>query len=207
MDPAFQDQFQRTLDVAARTGAAWTPKGAIHLWWTSRQRSPRRPTRSFHGCLGAWWRCLCGFCQLLGVAMGSLTKSRSPSALTRQKNGGGHGLAWLLGFVLFMLGPIVLSPCFPWPVGRASTSERGEFVGLEITVRFWADPTLAKPEGDRLLRGCRSPGQGFALPAAVILNAKLRGVEAFWLRGTSPTFWRAWAWRCCGHGCFDLKVA
>ena len=57
VDPAFQDQFQRTLDVALRTGVTWTPK-----WSNSPLGGPtasslhwRRPVR-FHGCLGAWWR-------------------------------------------------------------------------------------------------------------------------------------------------------
>ena len=49
-------------------------------------------------------------------------------------------------------------------------------------------------------------GQGFALLAAVILNAKLRGVEAFRAAWYLPAFWLAWVWRCCGHGCSALTA-
>ena len=89
-------------------------------------------------------------------------------------------LPWVLGFVLFMLGPIVLSLLLS--VARwASTRWRRPICWPgELSRDSWGRPNLlAKPQGNRLLRGVvGSFGQG-ALLAAVILNAKLRGVEAF----------------------------
>ena len=188
VDPAFQDQFQRTLDVALRTG------GDVDIqveqftsWWTNRQQSPLAPTRSFSRM--PWGMVAIVFCGILTSFLVwqwfSLTKSRSPSALTRQEERAGWlmVLPWLLGFVLFMLGPIVLSLLLSVARWKGiDTLGTAEFVGLgNYREILGADPTFWQSLKVTVYYAVLSVplGQGFALLAAVILNAKLRGVEAF----------------------------
>ena len=188
VDPAFQDQFQRALDVALRTGGdVETQVEQFTSWWTNRQQSPLAPTRSFPRM--PWGMVAFVFCGILASFLVwqwvSLAKSRSPSALTRQEERAGWlmVLPWLLGFALFMLGPIVLSLLLSVARWKGiDTLGTAEFVGLgNYREILGADPTFWQSLKVTVYYAVLSVplGQGFALLAAVVLNAKLRGVEAF----------------------------
>ena len=188
IDPAFQDQFQRTLDVALRTGGDVDEQVAtFDRWWTARQASPLAPTRSFPrmpwGIIGL---VIAGLVAALGVMKWIwLSQTRPESQLARREERAGWLMVmpWILGFLLFMLGPIVLSLLLSLARWKGiDTLATAEYVGLgnyrEIIV---ADPTFIRSlEVTTYYALLAVPiGQGFALLAAVILNAGLRGVEAF----------------------------
>ena len=82
---------------------------------------------------GGGWSLLGSLPSFLVWQWVSLTKSRSPSALTRQEERAGWlmVLPWVLGFVLFMLGPIVLSLLLSVARWKGiDTLGTAEFVGL-----------------------------------------------------------------------------
>ncbi len=188
VDPAFQDRFQRTLDVALRTGGDVDAQvDDFDSWWRDRQASPLAPTRSFP--VMPWSSIALGLAAV--VATAGLVKwiwlwrTRPASAMTRHEERVGWLMVapWMIGFWLFMLGPIVLS--FLLSLARwkgIDTLGTAEFVGLGNYREILAnDPSFRRSlEVTVYYAVIAVPlGQIFALLAAVILNAKLRGVEAF----------------------------
>ena len=119
-------------------------------WWANRQQSPLAPTRSFPRM--PWEMVALVFAGILASLLVwqwvSLTKSRSPSALTRQEERAGWCmvLPWVLGFVLFMLGPSVLSLLLSVARWKGiDTLGTAEFVGLgNYREILGADPPFGK---------------------------------------------------------------
>ena len=188
VDPAFQDQFQRTLDVALRTGGDVDAQvDAFETWWRDRQDSPLAPTRSFPRM--PWNAILLGASLLVATAgvvkWFWLWRTRPDSALARREERAGWLMAapWSVGFLLFMLVPIVLS--FMLSLARwqgIDTLDTAEYVGFGNYREILAtDPTFQRSlvvTGYYALLAVPT-GQVFALLAAIILNARLRGVEIF----------------------------
>ncbi|MEE2896716.1 MAG: extracellular solute-binding protein [Planctomycetota bacterium] len=188
IDPAFQDQFQRTLDVALRTGGDVDAQvDSFDAWWTGRQASPLAPTRSFPrmpwGSIG-----LVVLALVATVAVAKwiwLVRTRPESMLARREERAGWlmVLPWALGFALFMLGPIVLSLLLSLSRWKGiDTLGTAEYVGLGNYREIIAnDPSFLRSLQVTTYYAILSVplGQVFALLAAVVLNAKLRGVEAF----------------------------
>ena len=188
VDPAFQDQFQRTLDVAARTGGSVdTQVDQLTSWWANRQQSPLAPTRSFPRM--PWGMVALVFAGILASFLVwqwvSLTKSRSPSALTRQEERGlVHGVALGARICAVHAGAnCAFFVAFGGPLeGHRHAGDGGVCWAGELSRDSWGRPHLfwQSLKVTVYYAVLSVPlGQGFALLAAVILNAKLRGVEAF----------------------------
>ena len=135
-----------------------------------------------------WGVLLVGLLLLLVILVLVLWRRRSPaSASTAQRSEERSGfllvLPWLAGFLVFMAGPIVLSLVLAlsrWNgLGPLSTAE---FVGLGNFNRiFLEDQTFwqsLKVTGYYVLLAVPL-GQVFALLVALLLNARLRGIEFF----------------------------
>ena len=188
IDPAFQDQFQRTLDVALRTGGDVDEQvAAFDEWWAARQASPLAPTRSFPrmpwGVIGLVIAAVVAGLGLIKWIWLARTRPESDLARREERAGWLMVMPWVLGFVLFMLGPIVLSLLLSLARWKGiDTLATAEYVGIgnyrEIVVD---DPTFLRSLQVTAYYAILAVplGQVFALVAAVILNAGLRGVEAF----------------------------
>ncbi len=188
IDPAFQDQFQRTMDVALRTGGDVDGQiEAFDQWWAARRTSPLAPTRAFPrmpwGIIGL---VMAGLVAALGIAKWTwLARTRPESDLARREERAGWFMVmpWILGFVFFMLGPIVLSLLLSLARWKGiDTLETAEYVGLgNYREILSADPTFLRSLQVTAYYAILAVplGQVFALLAAVVLNARLRGVEAF----------------------------
>ena len=188
VDPAFQDQFQRTLDVALRTGGEVDAQvDAFETWWRDRQASPLAPTRAFPRMP---WNAILLAAALVVATLGVakwiwLWRTRPESAIARREEWSGWLMAapWCLGFLLFMLVPIVLSLILSLARWRGiDTLATAEYVGLgNYREILGTDPTFQRSLIVTAYYALLAvpTGQVFALLAAVILNARLRGVEAF----------------------------
>lgn len=188
IDPAFQDQLQRTLDVALRTGGDVAEQAAeLEGWWNDRRNSPLAPSREFSTMPWGW--IIIGTVMVfacVGLVVGvRMRASRPASAQARAEERAGWLMAspWMLGFVIFLAGPILLSLFLSFARWKGlDTIAAAEFVGLaNYQVILGEDETFLQSLKVTVYYALLAVplGQGFALLAAVILNARIRGVEFF----------------------------
>ena len=186
LDREFSLQFSRWMDLTLRSNRDLDQSlEGFDLWWKRKQASPLSG-QDFAPM--PWGVLLVGLLLLLVILVLIFWRRRSPaSASTAQRSEERSGfllvLPWLAGFLVFMAGPIVLSLVLAlsrWNgLGPLSTAE---FVGLGNFNRiFLEDQTFwqsLKVTGYYVLLAVPL-GQVFALLVALLLNARLRGIEFF----------------------------
>ena len=188
LDPAFQDQFQRTLDVALRTGKdVQVQVDALDAWWTDRRESPLAPSRSFPRM--PWLEIGLGLSAILLIGVVIIviwlraTRPDSRQAVIEERAGWLMVSPWILGFLLFLAGPILLSLLLSFARWKGlDTIAAAEFVGLaNYRVIFGEDATFLESLRVTVYYAIIAVplGQIFALLAAVILNTRVRGVELY----------------------------
>ena len=172
-DPAFADQFSRQMDLALRTG------GSVHDsidsfrgWWERRQANAT-PLDTFPKTPWGFIWLGVGLCVLFWVL------------IVRPKLTVGHALIspWLIGFVVFMAIPIIVSLVLAlskW--SGLGPMESARYVGLDNFKQLLVDdPTFKTSLLVTLYYAAIAvPGsQIVALIGALLLNASLRGINFF----------------------------
>lgn len=185
-DPEFSAQFGRWMDLSLRTGR--DVKGSVEgfeSWWRQKQASPlaradfpAMPWALFV-LIGAIVVFVVGILVLVGARRGQLSRTER----AEERAGFGLAMPWLIGFVLLLLGPIAVS--FLLSMTRwngLGTLDTAEFVGFANYRRIFSEDATFRESmrvtGYYVLLAVPI-GQAFALGAAVVLNAKIRGIEFF----------------------------
>ena len=186
LDREFSLQFSRWMDLTLRSNRDLDQSlSGFQDWWERKQASPL----SGNDFAPMPWGILLGVLGiLLVVLLLVLWMRRAPASTnathrSEERSGFLLVLPWLIGFLVFMAAPIVLSLVLAlsrWNgLGPLSTAE---FVGLGNFNRiFLEDQTFwqsLKVTGYYVLLAVPF-GQGFALLVALLLNARLRGIEFF----------------------------
>jgi len=185
-DASFVDQFARRLNKALRgSDDVQTATKGLDDWWRDRLKSPLT-TGVFPKM--PWWiiGVLIGVAALIATTMLiRLVGKQVGSRAERREERAGWLLAapWMLGFALFLAGPILLSLLLSFtrwggigPLGAAEyvgganytrmlANDETFWISLWVTVLY---ALIAVPTG-----------QLFALMAAMLLNMKVRGVGLY----------------------------
>ena len=185
-DPEFSAQFGQWMDLSLRTGrdldASLT---GFEDWWRTKQASPLSntafPAMPWIGILLVVGAIVAaGFLWLLLRARREVL-----SHAERSEERAGYALAmpWLIGFVFLLAGPITISLLLSFTRWNGlGTLDTAEYVGLANYQRiFTEDRTFMESlrvTGYYVLLAVPL-GQVFALAAAVLLNARLKGIEFF----------------------------
>lgn len=185
-DPEFSTQFGRWMDLTLRTGRDLDSSlSGFGGWWRDKQASPLA-NRDFPAMP---WSIIVIISVVLLFVLGffavAVARGGRLSTARRAEERAGYLLAmpWLIGLVLLLAGPIVLSFLLSmtrWnglgPLGTA------EYVGFANYHRIFVEDTTFR-ESLRVTAYyvllAVPLGQAFALGAALLLNARLRGVEFF----------------------------
>ncbi len=186
LDREFSLQFSRWMDLTLRSNRDLDQSlEGFDLWWKRKQASPLSG-RDFAPM--PWGLLLTGLLCLLAIPALVVWRRRPPASASsaqrsEERSGFLLALPWVAGFLVFMAGPIILSLVLAlsrWNgLGPLSTAE---LVGLGNFKRiFLEDQTFwqsLKVTGYYVLLAVPL-GQVFALLVAVLLNARLRGIEFF----------------------------
>ena len=183
-DPEFSTQFGRWLDLSLRSNRDVPASiDGLKSWWETKQASPLTG-RDFPPM--PWL--------ILLVVIGSITSAlvlcflvfmrrggASRSVRAEERAGYGMALPWLLGFGLFLAAPIVLSLLLSFTKWNGlGTLDTAQFVGLANYERIFTEDATFR-ESMRVTAYyvllAVPGGQAFALLAAVLLNARIRGIE------------------------------
>lgn len=187
IDPEFSTQFGRWMDLTLRTGRDLDASlEGFGSWWRDKQASPLAD-RDFPAMPWATFGIVIALLLLAAGLLVALLRSRGPrlSAARRAEERAGYLLAspWLLGLVILLAGPIVLSLLLSltrW--NGLGTLATADFVGLANYQRIFTEDTTFR-ESLRVTAYyvllAVPLGQAFALGAAMLLNARLRGIEFF----------------------------
>ncbi|MDG2477153.1 MAG: extracellular solute-binding protein [Phycisphaerales bacterium] len=185
-DPSFGEQFDRRLNKALRgSDDVVTATESLDRWWRDRLQSPL--TAGVFPKM-PWW--IIGIvvlivagvvitmvCRVLGRRLGSKAdrlEERSGWLLTAP---------WMIGFAVFLAGPILLSLLLSFTRwGGLGPIEGAEYVGLSNYARmFTDDDTFLTSLWVTIFYALIAvpTGQIFALVAAMLLNMKVRGVGLY----------------------------
>ena len=185
-DPEFSAQFGQWMDLSLRTGRDLDASlDGFDTWWRQKQASPLAAA-NFPAM--PWGLCiLIGLLALVPFALTLLVRFRRGrgSSHERAEERAGYALAmpWLLGFVLLLAGPIILSLLLSFTRWNGlGTLDTAEYVGLANYTRIFTEDATFRESlrvtGYYVLLAV-PVGQAFALLAAILLNARIRGIEFF----------------------------
>jgi len=185
-DPEFSAQFGQWMDLSLRTGRDLDESlEGFGTWWNRKQSSPLSggdfPAMPWGLCITV------GLLLLVPVGLLLVVRARrtrlSPHERGEERAGYALAAPWLFGFVALLAGPIVLSLLLSFTRWNGlGTLDTAEYVGFANYVRiFTEDGTFLESlrvTGYYVLLAVPL-GQAFALLAAVLLNARIRGIEFF----------------------------
>ena len=186
LDREFSLQFSRWMDLTLRSNRDLDQSlEGFRSWWERKQASPLAAAAFPPMPWGILFWIIAGVV-VAGLFLAWRRRARvqnGPGRRREERAGLLLVLPWVLGFLVFLAGPIVLSLLLSlarWNgLGPLSTAE---FVGTGNFSRiFLEDETFwqsLKVTGYYVLLAVPG-GQAFALLVALLLNARLRGIEFF----------------------------
>ena len=186
-NPALEGTVAKRLDQALRTGDLTVPEALqqIRNWWDVERSSPLA-SRSLPAMPWAWITgvFLVGLVIALALGWWMLRRTRPDPATVREERSGWLLVSpWVIGFVLFMAVPILLSLALSLTTWSGITTlDEARFVGggnyehlLAHDDVFWQS---LKVTGVYALLAVPI-GQALALLGALLMNVKIRGVSLF----------------------------
>jgi multiple sugar transport system permease protein len=185
-DPSFGEQFDRRLNKSLRgSDDVDTATASLDTWWQNRLQSPL--TAGVFPKM-PWW--IIGILVLVAVGVAAtllvrMLSSRLGSRADRLEERAGWLLAspWMIGFVVFLAGPILLSLLLSFTRwGGLGPLEAAEYVGLANYTRMLADDDTFRTSLRVTIFYALiavPTGQVFALVAAMLLNMNVRGVGLY----------------------------
>lgn len=189
-DPKFETVLSNRMDAALKEGNLTVAEAAADLerLWAHERASPVSASATL-AAPRMPWRTLF-ITALIGtvlafVAMALLLRGRALTPGARREERAGLALAapWLIGFVLFMLGPVIVSLLLSltrW--SGVSTLDEARWVGLgNYTELLFRDERLRTSAWVTLYYVLIAVpgGQALALAAAFLMSRKLRGIPFF----------------------------
>mgnify|MGYP002777909671 CR=1 FL=1 len=184
-DPRFEDLLRTRLDRALKSGEASVLEaiGDLELAWSAQRRSPLERGRFEPVPWGSLWLSSAVLLACAGLLFAWRRAQRQLSPALRREERWGYLLAapWLLGFAVFMAGPILLSLLLSLSRWQGITDlSQARFVGLaNYAELFWHDARFARSLRVTLYYTLLAVplGQAAALAAALLMAQKLPGIH------------------------------